>query len=84
MPLTHRLVSRRLIFCGICSAFILAQAIGGVKIAITTGSEDARKEFLRGRELFENLKRQDAAPHFKKALAIDPSFALAAAYYAQS
>lgn len=84
MQLTHRRVARTLIFSGMCCAFILAQAMGGAKIPVTTGSEEARQEFLRGRELFENLKRQDAAPHFKKALALDPSFALAAAYYAQS
>jgi tetratricopeptide (TPR) repeat protein len=54
------------------------------KIHITTSSQDARKEFLRGRELFENLKRQESAPYFKKAFSLDPDFALAVAYYAQA
>ena len=54
------------------------------KIPVTTSSAEARKEFLLGRELFENLKRQEAAPYFKKAFTLDPGFALAAAYYAQS
>ncbi len=54
------------------------------KIPITTTSKDARKEFLRGRELFENLKRQESAPYFKRAFTLDPQFALAVAYFAQS
>ncbi len=84
MSMTNHHVARRLLFFTLCSACILASALSGGKIPVTTRSEDAREEFLRGRELFENLKRQEAAPHFKKALALDPSFALAAAYYAQS
>jgi len=47
------------------------------KIAITTSSEEARKEFLAGRELAEKLRITDSIQHFDKALAIDPGFALA-------
>jgi tetratricopeptide (TPR) repeat protein len=57
------------------------QAMADGKMPVTTSSAEARKEFLAGRTLFENLKRQDAAPHFKQALALDPSFAIAAMYY---
>ena len=52
------------------------------KIPITTDSPEARKEFLAGRDLFEQLKRADAVPHFRKAVELDPDFALATAYLA--
>lgn len=54
------------------------------KIPITTRSDEARKEFITGRSLFENLKRKESVPHFKKALALDSEFALASAYLALS
>jgi tetratricopeptide (TPR) repeat protein len=47
------------------------------KIAVTTTSEDARKEFLQGRDLQEKLLIQDSIQHFDKALSLDPNFALA-------
>ena len=47
------------------------------KIAVTTSSEEARKEFLAGRELAEKLRITDSIQHFDKAIALDPSFALA-------
>ncbi len=47
------------------------------KIPITTSSEEARKEFLVGRELADNLRATDAIAHFDKALALDPNFASA-------
>ncbi len=47
------------------------------KIPITTASEDARKEFLQGRDLAEKLLVQDSIQHFDKAIALDPNFALA-------
>jgi len=47
------------------------------KIAITTSSEDARKEFLAGRDLAEKLRITDSIAHFDKALSLDPNFALA-------
>ena len=47
------------------------------KIAITTSSEDARKEFLAGRDLAEKLRVTDSIAHFDKAIALDPNFALA-------
>jgi tetratricopeptide (TPR) repeat protein len=47
------------------------------KIAITTSSEEARKEFLAGRALAENLRITDSIPHFDKAISLDPNFALA-------
>ena len=47
------------------------------KIPVTTASEDARKEYLEGRSLVERLLIQDSIAHFDKAIAADPSFALA-------
>jgi len=47
------------------------------KIPITTTSEDARKEFVQGRDLNEKLLIQDSIAHFDKALSLDPNFAMA-------
>jgi tetratricopeptide (TPR) repeat protein len=47
------------------------------KIAITTASEDARKEYLAGRDLQEKLRITDSVAHFDKAISLDPNFALA-------
>jgi len=47
------------------------------KIAITTSSEEARKEFLAGRDLQEKLRVTDSIQHFDKAISLDPNFALA-------
>jgi len=47
------------------------------KIPITTSSEEARKEFLAGRDLSEKLRLTDSIAHFDKALSLDPNFALA-------
>src|ERR1700756_4517902 len=47
------------------------------KIPLTTGSEAARKEFLRGRDLSERLLGQESLQHFDKALTLDGEFASA-------
>src|SRR5260221_10484511 len=52
-------------------------AASGGKVPITTKSEDARKEFLQGRDLSEKLLAQDSLQHFDKAIALDPDFAAA-------
>src|SRR6267142_4340656 len=49
----------------------------GGKIAVTTSSEEARKEFLLGRDLQEKLLVQDSIQHYDKAISLDPNFALA-------
>ena len=38
------------------------------KIAITTASEDARKEYLAGRDLQEKLRITDSIAHFDNSL----------------
>lgn len=52
-------------------------APAGGKIPVTTSSEDARKEFMQGRDKAERLLAQDSIQHFDKALSLDPNFALA-------
>ena len=47
------------------------------KISITTASDDARKEYLAGRDLQEKLRITDSIAHFDKAISLDPNFALA-------
>ena len=50
---------------------------GAGKIAVTTSSEEARKEYLAGRDLQEKLRITDSIQHFDKAISLDPNFALA-------
>lgn len=47
------------------------------KIPVTSASEEARKEFVQGRELQEKLLIQDSIAHFDKAISLDPNFAIA-------
>jgi len=47
------------------------------KVPITTKSEEARKEFLQGRDLSERLLGQESVEHFDKAIQLDPDFASA-------
>jgi len=54
------------------------------KIPITTNSEEARNEFLAGRDLFEKLRTQESLIHFENAIAKDSGFALAYYYHANA
>ena len=47
------------------------------KVPVTTASDEARKEFLEGLELADNLETAKSLAHFDKAIALDPSFATA-------
>src|SRR5215468_341490 len=55
----------------------VAASSDGGKVPITTASEEARKEFLTGRDLSERLLGQESLQHFDKALSLDPDFAAA-------
>ncbi|HEY6467386.1 MAG TPA: tetratricopeptide repeat protein [Candidatus Acidoferrales bacterium] len=55
----------------------VSASASNAQIPITTKSDDARKEFLQGRDLSERLLGQDSLQHFDKALALDPDFASA-------
>ena len=54
-----------------------ATAKNSGKISVTTSSEEARKEYLAGRDLQEKLRITDSIAHYDKALSLDPNFALA-------
>ncbi|HKY28263.1 MAG TPA: tetratricopeptide repeat protein [Pyrinomonadaceae bacterium] len=54
-----------------------AESATAGKIATTTASEEARKEFLKGRDIAERLLIQDSIQHFDKAISLDANFALA-------
>ena len=43
------------------------------KIPVTTSSEEARKEYLAGRDLQEKLRITDSIAHYDKALSLDPN-----------
>lgn len=62
--------------CNKSGSKVAASSDGG-KVPITTTSEEARKEFLTGRDLSERLLAQESLQHFDKALALDPEFASA-------
>jgi tetratricopeptide (TPR) repeat protein len=47
------------------------------KIPVTTSSDEARREFLQGRDLNEKLLIQDSIQHFDKAISLDSNFASA-------
>ena len=58
-------------------------APAAVDMAVTTSSYEARKEFALGRDRVDNLRTGESIAHFKKAIELDPEFALAHAYLAQ-
>jgi tetratricopeptide (TPR) repeat protein len=51
-------------------------AAGLVKIPVTTQSDEAREEYLKGRALGENLRAHDSRVVLKRAVEKDPDFAL--------
>jgi tetratricopeptide (TPR) repeat protein len=53
---------------------VSAAASDTSKIPITTTSDQARSEFLVGRDLSERLLGQESLQHFEKAVALDPEF----------
>jgi tetratricopeptide (TPR) repeat protein len=69
--------ARRAALWTLAAAFLALTALAGEKIPITTSSEEARRAYLQGRDLFEKLRGADARPLFEQAAAKDPSFALA-------
>ncbi len=54
------------------------------KIPITTTSEEAKKEFLTGRDLIDKLRLQNSIQHLENAVAKDPNFAIAYFQLAQA
>ena len=79
-PRIHRSCIAVLVALAALSSYALgsgSSATDSGKIPITTKSEEARNEFLQGRDLSERLLAQDSLQHFDKALALDPEFAAA-------
>jgi tetratricopeptide (TPR) repeat protein len=56
---------------------VSAAAPDTTKVPITTTSEDAKQEFLLGRDLSDRLLGHESLQHFNKAVALDPDFASA-------
>ena len=54
------------------------------EIPITTNSDEALELFLKGRDMYDNLKTPQAAELFDKAIALDKDFAMAYLYRANS
>ncbi len=69
------LASAALIACNQTSGNTTTAAASDGKLPITTRSDEARQEFLQGRDLSERLLGQESLQHFDKALSIDPEFA---------
>ncbi len=63
---------------------VSAAASDAGKIPITTTSDEARKEFLLGRDLSERALQQESLQHFDKAIALDSNFASAEAMRANN
>ncbi len=57
--------------------FLTSAMAGDGKIPITTKSEKAKEYFLKGRDLSEKLRFNDAREFFRKAVQADPDFAIA-------
>jgi tetratricopeptide (TPR) repeat protein len=63
--------------CNQTSGSVSAASADGGKLPITTRSEEARQEFLKGRDLSEKLLGQESLQHFDKAIVLDSEFASA-------
>jgi tetratricopeptide (TPR) repeat protein len=86
-----RLTSLAIIVLGIATSLACNQtqtsaaaSSNNAKIPITTKSEEAKNEFVQGRDLSERLLAQDSLQHFQKAVALDPDFAAAELAWAAS
>jgi len=65
------------IACNKTGADTRSAAASDGKIPITTKSEEAKSEYLAGRDLSERLLGNESLRHFDKALELDPAFATA-------
>jgi len=78
---------RHALTCFLLTLFVTSLAVAAPpekKIPVTTASTEALQSFREGQLLVDNLRLTDALPHFEKALSLDPDFALAHLYAAQS
>jgi len=54
------------------------------KVPITAVSDEAKQDFIKGRDIYEKLKFQESIQYFEGALAKDNNFALAYYYHANT
>ena len=54
------------------------------KVPITAVSDEAKQDFIKGRDIYEKLKFQESIQYFEGALAKDDNFALAYYYHANT
>ena len=68
--------------CLVVSTLVLSggPAFAAGAVSVTTKSPEAAAAFLAGRDLADNLRIPEAQAQYRKALSLDPDFALAAAY----
>jgi len=57
--------------------FILSGCTQNDKMPITASSSEALDNYLKGRDLFDKLRAQEAEQYFRKAIELDPNFAVA-------
>lgn len=72
-----RRVALSLLVLVIATGIGCAKPAGDGKIPVSTSSEEARKEFLAGQTLADNLQLTSSLEHFDRAIAKDPGFATA-------
>lgn len=77
----------------VCSLALLSLLLAGCakkekvddgKVPVTTASEEAKKEFLHGRDFSERLRVQNSIQHLENAVSKDPNFASAYFLLAQA
>jgi len=73
---------KTLLFMIICLASLMAFGQNKKVMTITTSSEEALEQFLKGRAIIENAEGSRGLPYLKKAIELDPEFAMAYAWVA--
>jgi tetratricopeptide (TPR) repeat protein len=75
-----------LVGCLAVAALVLSArpALAGDAVSVTAKSLEAAAAFAAGRDLADNLRVPEAQIQYRKALSLDPDFALAAAYLGAS
>jgi tetratricopeptide (TPR) repeat protein len=82
--LSRRVPAALAVILALAAGVLPAAAAGDGKVPITTASAAARAAYLEGRGLVERLRGVEARPHFERAVAADPGFALAQLALAQN
>ena len=70
-------ISRLLVLAVVGSVFGCSKPADDGKIPVTTKSDEARKEYMLGRDLTDHFQVHEANSHFDNAIAADTGFAMA-------